>query len=55
MSLGQEFLTAITSIFLLAALVSAGAIITFFAMWVVELGEMAGRSWLGAFRTGLGK
>jgi hypothetical protein len=55
MGLGSALLISAISIFLLAAFFAAGSVITFFAMWVVEVGDMVSRSWLRQFAPSSGR
>lgn len=49
MSLGSAFLASVASLLLLANIIAAGAVIVFFAMFVVESADSVVRSKLRGF------
>ena len=53
MDMGNAFLVSVGQLLLLANLAAAGAVIVFFALFVVELADAGWRTWFRGF-TGVG-
>ncbi len=53
MDMGNAFLVSVGQLLLLANLAAAGAVIVFFAMFLVELADAGWRTWFRGF-TGVG-
>lgn len=52
MDLGNAFLVSVGQLLLLANIAAAGAVIVFFALFVVELADSGWRTWFRGFTGG---